>query len=55
MRTFHAHPSSEIFLGDFNNASIFSTDSSRCADDLLVDIARIATQAIDLVDTYNVD
>ena len=47
----HVHPSSEIFLGGFSNASIFSTDSPRCADDLLVNIARIRTQAINLVDT----
>src|SRR5271155_1755584 len=51
----HVHPSSATFLGDCTNPSIFSTDSPRCADDLLVDIALIRAQAIDLVDTCNVD
>jgi hypothetical protein len=44
----------DIFLGDFGNASILSSDSAN-ADDLLEDIAHIGTQLIDLVDTYNIE
>jgi serine/threonine protein kinase len=45
----------EIFLGDFGNASILSSDSATCVEDLLQDVACIGIQLIDLVDTYNIE